>query len=200
MCEKMQCAPPKKCAVSRKKQIQPTKKIWSLSKKEIQPTKKSGACQKNKSNPPKNLEFVKKKNKSNSRKKMELLKKQVEAAKHCLHITNKFESAKTIAGACYKKKQRFAKHICHYFKSCTMVQPVMLAYIYDRHFHCHLHYILHCIFIYTIIFVAVVAQALSFCPAVAAVFDRFNRWRIVAPAGTARKLHRLEQTSNGSSS
>ena len=61
---------------------------------------------------------------------MELLKKQVEAAKHCLHITKKFESAKTIAGACYKKKQRFAKHICHYFKSCTMVQPVMLAYIY----------------------------------------------------------------------
>ena len=93
--------PPKKCAVSRKNKSTPPKK--------------SGACQKNK---------------SNSRKKMELLKKQVEAAKHCLHITKKFESAKTIAGACYKKKQRFAKHICHYFKSCTMVQPVMLAYIY----------------------------------------------------------------------
>ena len=126
----MQCAPPKNVRYQEKKTNPTHQKIWSLSKKQIEPTKNSGACQKNKSNPPKNLEFVKKKNKSNSRKKMELLKKQVEAAKHCLHITKKFESAKTIAGACYKKKQRFAKHICHYFKSCTMVQPVMLAYIY----------------------------------------------------------------------
>ena len=192
--------PPKKCAVSRNKSNRTHEK--------------SGACQKKKSNPPTNLELVKKTSRTHQKiwslskkqielmTKMELFKKQVEAAKNCLHITKKFESAKTIAGACYKKKQRFAKHICHYFKSCTMVQPVMLAYIYiyDRHFHCHLHYILYCIFIYTIIFVAVVAQALSFCPAVAAVFDRFNRWRIMAPAGTARKLHRLEQTSNGSSS
>ena len=178
MCEKMQCAP-KKCAISRK----------------------------NKSNPPKNLELVKKKQ-IELRKKMELLKKQVEAAKNCLHITTKFESAKTIAGACYKKKQRFAKHICHYFKSCTMVQPVMLAYIYIWSsfslssslyitLHLHLHNHNRCSYCpsYLVLFCRSV-----FAQAVAAVFDRFNRWRIMAPAGTARKLHRLEQPSNGSSS
>ena len=192
----MQCAPQKNVRCQEKKQIQPTKKIWSLSKK--------------KSNPPKNLELVKK-SKSNSRKKMELLKKQVEAAKNCLRITKKFESAKTIAGACYKKKQRFAKHICHYFKSCTMVQPVMLAYIYIYIWssfslsssslyiilHLHLHSHIRCSFCpsYLVLFCRSV-----FAQAVAAVFDRFDRWRIMAPAGTARKLHRLEQPSNGSSS
>ena len=141
----MQCAPPKNVRYQEKTNPTHKKKSGACQKKQIEPTKKSGACQK------KQIELS---------KKMELLKKQVEAAKNCLHITKKFESAKTIAGACYKKKQRFAKHICHYFKSCTMVQPVMLAYIYDRHFHCHhLHYILYCIFIYTVIFVAVFAQA-----------------------------------------
>ena len=157
--------------------MHPPKNVRCQEKNKSNPATKSGACQKNKSNPPKILELVKKTSRTHQKiwslskqkkqielsKKMELLKKQVEAAKHCLHITKKFESAKTIAGACYKKKQRFAKHICHYFKSCTMVQPVMLAYIYiyDRHFHCHhLHYILYCIFIYTVIFVAVFAQAI----------------------------------------
>ena len=145
-----------------------TKLEWNLHKKILFYQKTSRMHQKNLELVKKtsrthqtNLELVKKR-KSNSRKKMELLKKQVEAAKNCLRITKKFESAKTIAGACYKKKQGL-QSICHYVlshaqwcsRSCSHI------YIYDRHFHCHhLHYILYCIFIYTVIFVAVFAQAI----------------------------------------